>query len=134
MQYLVALAALAGAAVAQSVGISAPPSNAKVSAGSDITVKVSKPNSLSSSEEIGIAIAIGNIDKDPSEVFGDVLYHGPYDPVYHESTQAPYQNFTITIPSSQAKGAARINVAHAALIGAGPEPWLETVTSNITIV
>jgi hypothetical protein len=53
----------------------------------------------------------------PEEVMGTILYNGPFDPVYHESSQPPYENFTVTVPESAAKGKGQINVAHATLIG-----------------
>lgn len=37
--------------------------------------------------------------------------------MYHETSLPPYENFTVTVPASAAKGNGQINVAHAALIG-----------------
>jgi hypothetical protein len=48
---------------------------------------------------------------------GTILYQGPFDPQYHESSQPPYQNFTVRLPNLIAPGNAQINVAHAALVG-----------------
>lgn len=48
---------------------------------------------------------------------GSILYSGSFEPVYHENSLPPYQNFTVTLPSSAAKGKGQINVAHVSLIG-----------------
>ena len=56
---------------------------------------------------------------------GSILYNGPFDPVYHEAYLPPYQNFTVTVPSSYAAGHAQVNVAHATLIGVS-NTWLPT--------
>lgn len=66
---------------------------------------------------IGIASCTSDSCYPADEVMGSVLYNGEFHPVYHESSQAPYQNFTVTIPSYLAPGKAHINVVHATLIG-----------------
>jgi hypothetical protein len=70
---------------------------------------------------MGIAIGLTSCAsapcRDADEVLGTILYNGPFKPVYHESSQPPYENFTVTVPSSATVGKSQINVAHAALIG-----------------
>lgn len=70
---------------------------------------------------MAVAIGIASCDSGScypaDEVMGTILYNGKFNPVYHESSQPPYQNFTVKIPSSFASGNAHINVAHATLIG-----------------
>lgn len=53
----------------------------------------------------------------PTDTMGTILYHGDFKPVYHESSAPPYENFTVTIPSSIKDGKAQINIAHFALVG-----------------
>jgi hypothetical protein len=72
--------------------------------------------------EIGVAIAIVSCAArdcfNPQDFFGDVLYHGGYDPVQVFNTRTTlYQNFTVEIPAGFAKGPAQLNVAHSGLIG-----------------
>lgn len=69
---------------------------------------------------IGIASCSSGSCYAPDEVMGSILYNGRFHPVYHESSQPPYQNFTVTIPSHLASGKAHINVVHATLIGVSP--------------
>lgn len=52
-----------------------------------------------------------------TDLLGDILYNGSFNPVYHETSLPPYQNFTVTVPSSATKGKGQINVAHFSLIG-----------------
>lgn len=66
---------------------------------------------------IGIASCSSGSCHPADELMGSILYNGQFHPVYHESSQPPYQNFTVIIPSSLASGEAQINVAHATLIG-----------------
>lgn len=66
---------------------------------------------------IGITSCSSGTCYPADEVMGSILYNGKFHPVYHETTQPPYQNFTVTIPDSLASGKAQINVAHATLIG-----------------
>lgn len=53
----------------------------------------------------------------PADVMGTILYNGPFKPEFHESTQPPYQNFSVNIPEAFAKGEAQLNVAHVSLVG-----------------
>ncbi|KAJ5899728.1 hypothetical protein N7495_004472 [Penicillium taxi] len=137
MQFSLSIIAFASAALAQTAQIGLPTEGQKVTAGSEIIVQVQRPNSLTSSQEMAVAIGItscGDACQSPSDVLGNVLYNGAFKPVYHESYLAPYQNFSVKIPATFAAGSAQINVAHATLIGAGPEPFLETLNQTIVVV
>jgi hypothetical protein len=48
---------------------------------------------------------------------GTILYNGPFKPEYHESSQPPYQNFSVNIPEAIGKGTAQLNIAHVSLVG-----------------
>ena len=78
-------------------------------------------DSLSSSLEIGIGIAIASCATrpcfSPQDFMGDVLYHGAYKPVQLKSSLTLFQNFSVEIPFGFPKGHAQLNVAHSALIG-----------------
>ncbi|KAJ5744908.1 hypothetical protein N7533_009778 [Penicillium manginii] len=134
MQYSMIIASILSVTLAQKVAIGAPARGAQVEAGSEVTVQVQRPNTLTGSAEIGIAVAIGSNNANPNEQLGNVLYKGIFEPELHERNLPAYQNVTVTVPAQSTKGYARINVAHAGLVGAGNSPFLETVTWPITIV
>lgn len=48
---------------------------------------------------------------------GQILYNGPFKPVYHEYYLPPYENFTVTVPESVENGEAVLGVAHVSLVG-----------------
>ncbi|CAI7582295.1 unnamed protein product [Penicillium bialowiezense] len=137
MKFFFTLALFAISALAQRAQIGLPAEGQEIAAGKDIVVQVQRPNSLSGSTEIGVVIGFTSCDSGPcraaDEVLGTVLYNGPFKPVYHESSLPPYQNFTVTVPSSAAKGKGQINVAHATLIGAGPSAFLESFNQTVTV-
>ncbi|TCD68507.1 hypothetical protein EIP91_010563 [Steccherinum ochraceum] len=136
---MLALAVFAISATAQSITIAAPTDGSTVTAGQAITVDIARPNTLSPSQEVSVAIGLLNCGKscagiDPSQRFGEILFAGPYAPTQQPSGPDHidfYQNFTVTIPQSFAGSQASLNVAHFNLIGAGPFPNLET--KNITL-
>ncbi|KAH7929598.1 hypothetical protein BV22DRAFT_1029212 [Leucogyrophana mollusca] len=135
---LLSLSLFAATALAQSAAIGYPPQGLSVSPGSSLTVQVERPNTLTGSEEVAVVIGLQSCTArpaciDPAELMGDILYNGPFAPVYHEPQNPPYQNFTVQIPSSFQNGTALIGVAHVTLIGAGLYPYLETLNRTITI-
>ncbi|KAJ5655104.1 hypothetical protein N7490_002107 [Penicillium lividum] len=137
MQFISSLAAFAGLALAQNAVIGLPTPNQTVTSGSDVIVQIQRPNSLTGSTEMAVAIGLVSclrrVCEPASNIMGSILYNGLFDPVYHEAYLPPYQNFTVTVPLSFAAGQAQINVAHATLIGAGPYPDLETLDQTIII-
>ncbi|KAL6232793.1 hypothetical protein BDW75DRAFT_242630 [Aspergillus navahoensis] len=133
-----ALLTLAATALAQSAGLQLP-GGTKLTAGSDVIVQVTRPNSLTGSTELAVAIGLQscpNTECIPAvEMLGTAqLFHGDFNPQYHEYYLPPYENFTVTIPESTAKGKAVVAVAHAALVGASNMPLFEVLTSTVTIV
>jgi len=137
LKSLFALSLFATAAFAQNAALGAPMFNQTVSPGSDLIVQVQRPNSLTGSEEVAVVIGLQSCPNrpciPPSDLLGDILYNGPFKPVYHEVYLPPYQNFTVQIPSTFSAGTALIGVAHVTLVGAGLYPYLETLNRTITI-
>ncbi|KAH0826866.1 hypothetical protein J3R83DRAFT_4404 [Lanmaoa asiatica] len=127
----------ATAVFAQGAVIGLPMAQQTVSAGDNLVVQVQRPNTLTGSEEVAVAIGLQSCPNrpctPPSSFMGSILYNGPFDPVYHEPYLPPYQNFTVQVPSSVATGTALIGVAHVTLIGAGLYPFLETLNQTIII-
>ncbi|KAJ5500045.1 hypothetical protein N7453_009096 [Penicillium expansum] len=125
-------------AIAQRAVIGLPTENQKINPGKEVIIQVQRPNSLSPSKEMGVAIGLSSCASSPcrdaDEVLGTILYNGPFNPVYHESNLAPYENFTVTVPASATLGKGQINVAHAALIGAGPSAFLESLNQTVFVV
>ncbi|KAI1832367.1 hypothetical protein CBS147337_6625 [Penicillium roqueforti] len=121
MHFTFSLAALAGLAVAQKAVIGLPTADQTVAPGSDIIIQVQRPNSLTGSEEMAVAIGIVSCPSEncqpANNIMGSIFYNRLFDPVSHETYLPPYQNFTVTVPSSFAAGQAQVNVAHTALIG-----------------
>lgn len=66
---------------------------------------------------IGFASCGSGSCRPADEIMGTVVYNGKFDPVYHEAYLPPYQNFTVTVPSSFSAGNGQVNVAHATLVG-----------------
>ncbi|KAF8676123.1 hypothetical protein AX14_005004 [Amanita brunnescens Koide BX004] len=129
---------LATLAFGQNVIISHPPPGTSVRPKQRVRVQIAKPDSLSSSLEIGVAIAIVSCAArdcfNPQDFFGDVLYHGGYDPVQVFNTRTTlYQNFTVEIPAGFAKGPAQLNVAHSGLIGAGFIPYIQVLNQTLNV-
>ncbi|RPD62829.1 hypothetical protein L227DRAFT_562089 [Lentinus tigrinus ALCF2SS1-6] len=132
------LIAFIASALAQRIAVGAPAEWTNVQPGQNVTVRVDKPNSLSGSQDIAIAIglwpcgstACSNIDV--QEVLGDVVYSGPYTPQLVSPGLPPFQNFTVTVPEHFQPQQVSLSVAHFALIGAGSMPFMEV--ANITLI
>ncbi|KAJ3551484.1 hypothetical protein NM688_g4678 [Phlebia brevispora] len=142
MKYLFALAALVGSAFAQSAFIEAPAPGTDVTPGSNVTVTVWKPDSLTGSTDIAIVLSLqscvgiapaGTCDGfDASQDLGTILHYGPFDPEVEPPISLGFhENYTVTIPSSTPKGAAALLLTHLVLVGLGPYPLLDI--SNITL-
>ncbi|KAL4760986.1 uncharacterized protein BDW70DRAFT_53864 [Aspergillus foveolatus] len=132
-----ALLTFAATALAQTAGLKLP-GGTNLTAGSNVVVQVTRPNSLTGSTELAVAIGLQSCPKDhcvpADEMLGTAqLYHGDFNPQYHESYLPPYENFTVTIPASTPKGKAVVAVAHAALVGASNVPLFEVLNSTVTI-
>lgn len=80
---------------------------------------------MTGSEDVAIAIGLEYCSRFPegcasvpiTEIMGDILYSGPYDPEYHEDYKPQYQNFSILVPETFPTGLASLSVAHFVLVG-----------------
>ncbi|OOO07978.1 hypothetical protein AFCA_012472 [Aspergillus flavus] len=130
------IAFLAAAVSAQNAFIGLPKKDQEITAGEILVVQVQRPNSLTGSEEMGVAIGVASCPERPcmapKDTLGTLLYNGPFKPEYHDSSP-PYQNFTVTIPDSIAKGDAQINVAHVAIVGASAWPYLDLLNQTVVV-
>ncbi|KAI6139047.1 hypothetical protein BKA82DRAFT_4459801 [Pisolithus tinctorius] len=94
-------------ASAQNAVIGYPPDGHSVSPGDNLTVQIQRPVT---SEEVAIVIGLqtcaasGGVCASPEYMMGQILYNGPFDPQYRDPTSAPYENFTVQIPSAMEKG------------------------------
>ncbi|KAJ7434501.1 hypothetical protein B0H11DRAFT_2040660 [Mycena galericulata] len=133
---------LATAAFAQSCDIGAPADGATVTPGTNITVEVDRPDTLTGSTEVAVVIGFLSCGgfyaqncPPPSEILGEILYLGPYDPEFQYGpglpNKPPYQNFTVAIPASAPTGPAQISVIHFSLVGASLGPYLQCL--NVTV-
>ncbi|KAI0086886.1 hypothetical protein BDY19DRAFT_907780 [Irpex rosettiformis] len=133
-------------ATAQSAFIRTPANGSAISRGTNTTVQVTKPNSLTGSTSVALAIGLRSCEPSttspspsclsiPSdEFFGYVAYTGPFAPVYHETALPPYQNLTVYVPQGFAQGTAVLSIAHFVLVGAGPETILDVSNVTVTVV
>ncbi|OJJ95763.1 hypothetical protein ASPACDRAFT_1891584 [Aspergillus aculeatus ATCC 16872] len=137
MKTFAAAAAFLGTALAQNAAIGLPKAGQTVQPGQSLTVQVQRPNTITGSQEMAVAIgfqscASGNCYA-ADEYMGTILYNGAFNPVYHEYYLPPYENFTVTVPASAAAGQAVIGVAHATLVGASAAPYLEVLNQTVTV-
>ncbi|KAE8153245.1 hypothetical protein BDV25DRAFT_39003 [Aspergillus avenaceus] len=128
---------LAATVSAQNARIGFPVQDQELTRGENITVMVQKPNSLTGSIEMGIAIGLASCDARPclpaNETLGRLLYHGPFKPEFHEPRFGPYENFTVTVPRELMKGKGQLNLAHMVIVGASAWPWLDTMQVPVVI-
>ncbi|EAW24725.1 uncharacterized protein NFIA_102090 [Aspergillus fischeri NRRL 181] len=128
---------LAATVSAQNVAIGLPAEGENLAPGSSTVVQIQRPNSLTGSQEIAVAIGLSSCADSKcyssEDVMGTILYNGPFKPEYHESGLPPYQNFSVNIPESIGKGTAQLNIAHVSLVGAGPFPFMETLNRTVLI-
>ncbi|CAL1712135.1 unnamed protein product [Somion occarium] len=143
MKSFFVLAALVASTLAQRIAIGAPADGTKVPAGTSLTVEVDRPNSLTGSQEVAIAIGLSSCSRfpngscgsvDTSQILGTILYAGGYSPKFVESNKPPYQNFSVDIPPNFPLGDASLTVSHFSLVGAGPFPFLETQNTTVNII
>ncbi|KAJ7134909.1 hypothetical protein C8R44DRAFT_609820 [Mycena epipterygia] len=124
---------------AQSSHIGFPLPGATLHFNTNITVQIVRPNSIEGSIEVGIAIGLLSCPTSqeatcppPGAQLGVILFVGRFNPTIHPMAKF-YENFTVTIPSSDllSVGRAQLGVARLHLIGGGPSPILEL--NNITV-
>ncbi|KAJ3909361.1 hypothetical protein F5879DRAFT_83510 [Lentinula edodes] len=139
MKFYVSLLAIVSAVVAQSAQIGAPQTGSSVVAGSNFTVMIERPNSLSSSQEVSIVIGLAPCGEtecpDPQSELGEILYQGPFNPQYATPPDSlpPHQNYSLQVLASFAVGRATLAVAHLSLIGAIMSPNLDFSNTTLTI-
>ncbi|KAJ4491512.1 hypothetical protein C8J55DRAFT_282245 [Lentinula edodes] len=132
--------ALTHMALAQNVFIGQPADGSTISAGSNLTVRIDRPDTLSGSTEVALVMGIWPCNNfpcpGPSNIIGTILYNGPYKPQFSVPSNSlpPHENFTVSIPEGFVKGVTQFGVAHVALIGAGQAPFLETLNATLVIV
>ncbi|KAJ5467508.1 hypothetical protein N7475_005260 [Penicillium sp. IBT 31633x] len=138
MKFFFSIALFFISAFAQRASIGLPAEEQHINSGKDVVIQIQRPNSLSGSKEMGVAIGLSSCQSSPcrnaDEVLGTILYNGPFNPKYHENSLPPYENFTVRVPSDAVSGRSQINVAHAALIGAGPAAFLESLNRTVFVV
>ncbi|KAN0124623.1 hypothetical protein V8E53_015752 [Lactarius tabidus] len=135
------LASLAvSTAFAQGIQIAYPLPNTTITPGCNITVTVVKPDFIDT--EISVGLAIGMLQctapcPDPTEELGDVLYAGPFNPVFPPPTtpnHEPQQNFTVTVPSFlQCDQTVQLAALVYTLIGAGPSSTIEQASEMLIV-
>ncbi|KAK7444839.1 hypothetical protein VKT23_015157 [Stygiomarasmius scandens] len=128
--------AMASAVFCQSALVHFPTDGTSVSAGSSLNVDIIRPNSLSSSQEVGVVLGLASCNPRclaANLSIGRILYNGDFNPQFGNASQ-PHQNITVQIPSDTPKGAAQLNFAHFFLLGASLSPDLESSSVSITIV
>ncbi|KAF8336749.1 hypothetical protein F5887DRAFT_565748 [Amanita rubescens] len=109
--------------LAQAVTIESPPAGASITQAGSFTVQIARPDTLTGSIEVSVAIGVTSCVSTPCPGFtadqdlGDVLYYGPYTPELYNGRTPEYENFTVSLPSGFPLGAAQINVAHFSLLG-----------------
>ncbi|KIK78853.1 hypothetical protein PAXRUDRAFT_162890 [Paxillus rubicundulus Ve08.2h10] len=137
MKSVFSLVLLAAAALAQNAVIGLPKQGQSVTPGTNITVQIQRPNSLTGSEEVALVIGFQSCPSGPciapTSYMGQILYNGPFSPVYHETYNPPYQNFSVQIPASAPSGMALIGVAHVTLVGAGSYPYMEVLNQTVSV-
>ncbi|EIW81135.1 hypothetical protein CONPUDRAFT_82182 [Coniophora puteana RWD-64-598 SS2] len=125
--------------LSQGVRLSSPTDGQTVSPGQQIVVSVTRPPTLSSSEEVAVVLGLTTCSTStgcpaPTDGLAHVLYNGPYSPAYPDPNPAhlqPHQNFTVAIPADMQQGKAVLSVSHFALLGAALIPW--TQFANVTV-
>ncbi|KAI0772276.1 hypothetical protein BC629DRAFT_1595481 [Irpex lacteus] len=151
MKTTLALTLLASAlsVFAQNAHVALPAQGSDVTRGTNITVQVTKPNSLTGSTSVGVALGLRSCPSSSSnatssspscqefsssDIFGYVLYSGAFNPAYHEPSLPPYENFTVYVPAGFGQGDAVLSVAHLVLVGAGPEAILDVSNTTVNVV
>ncbi|KAJ8453895.1 hypothetical protein ONZ51_g13341 [Trametes cubensis] len=127
------------AALAQSVTILSPTINTTLSPGDNFVVDVDKPDSLSPSYDVSVAIGLQSCGAAPcaalasAGILGNILYTGDYRPQLRPNSSDVFQNYTVQVPSTMATGPALLTVARFYLLGAGASPVIQTVNTTLII-
>lgn len=140
MKSAAVLLALASSAFAQSAIIGYPLQDSLATTGTNITVMIEQPNSLSSSEPVSLVIGLFPCGSEstcpgPANALGSILYQGPFNPQYATppGSLPPHQNFSVKIPETFAAGYAQLGAAYLSLLGASLSPTLQTFNTTLQI-
>ncbi|KIJ16666.1 hypothetical protein PAXINDRAFT_168173 [Paxillus involutus ATCC 200175] len=133
---LLSTALFASAAFGQTY-ITAPTAGSTVTAGSEITVRVTVGHGPVIWDEISVAIGLQSCPdgscNPTNEYLGTILYKGPCTLQLSGVGTDLFQNFTVTIPSSTPSGQATLGVANFYLESIGYAPTLEVVNETLYI-
>ncbi|KAG2121922.1 hypothetical protein DEU56DRAFT_833223 [Suillus clintonianus] len=135
---LVATALMAASVCAQGAFINLPTPGSSITAGTNFTVQIGRPDTITGSQEISIVIGIqscptGNclpLNWD----LGTVLYAGPFNPQFGSGAYDPYEDFSVQIPASFVTGQAQLGLAHFSLIGELFWPNLQLVNETVYVI
>ncbi|KAJ4482014.1 hypothetical protein J3R30DRAFT_3699343 [Lentinula aciculospora] len=136
----ITLLAFTQTVLAQNVIVGLPTDESTVPAGSNLTVRIDRPDTLSGSTEVALVMGISPCGSlpcpGPSNILGTILYNGPFNPQFSipSNSLPPHENFTVSIPEGFVKGRTQFGVLHVSLIGAGLAPFLETLNTTLMIV
>ncbi|OAX38184.1 hypothetical protein K503DRAFT_179190 [Rhizopogon vinicolor AM-OR11-026] len=135
---LVSTILMAVSVCAQGANINEPIPGSSIAAGSNFTVQIGLPDTLTGSEEIAIVIGIQSCTSGNclpvSEDMGTILYEGPFNPQFGSGASDPYEDFSVQLPASFATGQAQLGLAHFNLVGELYWPNLQLVNETIYVV
>ncbi|KAI0362389.1 hypothetical protein OH77DRAFT_1416647 [Trametes cingulata] len=139
MKVAITALSFAAAAFAQSVTILSPAPGTILSPGSTFVVDVDKPDTLSPSYDVSVAIGLESCGETPCSqlasagILGTVIHAGDYTPQLRPNSSHLFQNFTVQVPSAMQTGPAVLTVGHFYLLGAGASPAVETINTTVVI-
>ncbi|KAG2135181.1 uncharacterized protein EDB93DRAFT_1107156 [Suillus bovinus] len=135
---LIATTLMVVSVCAQGAFINLPAPGSSITAGTNFTVQIGLPDTLTNSDEISIVIGIQSCPTGNcfpiSEAMGTVLYEGPFNPEFGSGADDPYEDFSVQVPASFATGQAQLGLAHFNLIGALLFPNLQLVNETVYVV
>ncbi|KAG1841832.1 hypothetical protein F4604DRAFT_1939182 [Suillus subluteus] len=135
---LVATTLMVVSVCAQGAFINLPTPGSDITAGTNFTVQIGRPDTITGSEEISIVIAIQSCPTGNclpvSEDMGTVLYAGPFNPQFGSGAEDPYEDFSVQVPASFTTGQAQLGLAHFTLVGELFWPYLQLANETFYIV
>ncbi|KAF8844282.1 hypothetical protein BDN67DRAFT_978187 [Paxillus ammoniavirescens] len=138
LNYGISIALFVSTALAQGITIVSPVPGSTVTSGSSITIRVGTNIFIENLETIGIAIGLqscpnGSGCSTADQGIGTILYTGPFNPLLGPEYYGPYQDFTVTIPSSTPAGQANLAAADFYLVGASQVPEMAFANASLII-
>ncbi|TDL16213.1 hypothetical protein BD410DRAFT_643228 [Rickenella mellea] len=118
------------------IEIASPTPGQTLHPGQSFIVRLDKPNRITPSTEVGIAIGLSNgqPSTDFSNTMYSILYTGPFSPQRDDFGFTPFQDYLVTVPSLFSQGESVLNVWRAALIGNTPDIITEVLNVTVTLV